>query len=85
MDLVLGVLGFVLLSVWFALTAWLSAVGLLAGACAVLFAVHMVLVQPKKPRNHVGMSAQVIALVMAVPIATIGIALIAWLVSRADA
>jgi hypothetical protein len=84
MDAALAVAGFALMTVWFALTAWLSAVGLIAGACACLFAVHLVMAQPKQRRDHVGMPAQVIALIMAVPIFAIGVGLVLWVFTRAE-
>lgn len=48
----------------------------IAGFFIVLWAIHLVLVQPPPRRDEIGWTAQMVALLMAVPLVAIGAALI---------
>lgn len=84
MDFAIALISLVGHGLLFIATSWAMSIALFAGAAACLFAVHLVLVQPRQPRDEAGMSAQVLSLIMATPIFIGGLALIYWCVARSS-
>lgn len=63
---------------------WLSAMALFGGAFLCLFAVYLVIVQPRQRRDEVGMSSQVLALCCAVPLFAAGAALVYTMIALSN-